>query len=130
MYVFRKQSSVLSAGKSQKESAASTIQQHWRRRQARLKQERYQRESEDAIINLQSTLKAHLARKKVISSHPLPPSPSPSPPPPPAVTEEVLDGGEESSDSSEAIQLVQSALRGYLTRQMALQDLKRKRCVP
>lgn len=132
---FRRQSSILAAGKAQRESAAATIQTSWRKRQARAKQERYQREAEEAIVDLQSALKAHLARKKVVSSVDPPPTSHPTSPAlstpalpessgQPVEAEEEWHGeGSESSDA--AVELVQSALRGYLTRQMALQDLKK-----
>ena len=142
MYVtcfLRRQSSLLAAGKVQRETAASTIQTSWRKRQARAKQERYQREAEEAIVGLQSALKAHLARKKAVSSVALPPTSRSSSPPlfTPALPESGDSSGqpadhegvwseEEPVSSDTAIELVQSALRGYLTRQMALQDLKKE----
>lgn len=102
--------------REQKEAAASAIQQKWRRRQAITKQERYQRDHDHAIVGIQSALKAHLSRKRMLSLH----SPASG-----------ADGGrgldDESSESSEAIEMVQSAVRGYFTRQMVLQDLRQNR---
>lgn len=117
-----------SAAREKRESAASTIQQNWRRKRAIAKQERYQRENEDAIITIQSALKAHLVRKRIVPLESL------------SVVdtgaereverevgEEDVDG--ESTASSEAIEVIQSAVRGYFTRKMALQDLKQERYV-
>lgn len=106
--------------REKKAAAASTIQQNWRRKQAVAKQQRYQRDSDDTIVGIQSVLKAHLARKRVLSLHR-----------PAGGADgggrgwEDVDG--ESSESSEAIEVIQSAMRGYLTRQMLLQDLPQNR---
>ena len=120
----RKPSKVLMPDKEKRESAASTIQQSWRRRQATAKQERYQKENEDAIVGIQSALKAHLVRKRTISLRsgsisPTAVNPSPG-------SDDLADG---CSDSSDAIELIQSVARGYFTRQMALQDLRQSRYV-
>ena len=122
LLIFRKQSKVFTPDKEKKENAASTIQQSWRRKQAISKQEKRQRETEDAIINIQSVLRGHLARKKI-----LPPQATSQVSIPLAVrsVEEDKNDDSEGSDSSEAIEIIQSAMKGYLTRQMALQDLKR-----
>lgn len=113
----RKRVSVLSLDKQKQNGAASTIQQHWRRRQAIAKQEKYEREKEDSIVDIQRALKAHLARKKSLSSHQFPEGGSS------LEKEEEAD----SDDSSDAIQLLQSAMKGYLTRQMVLQDQRQKK---
>ena len=137
---FRKQSSLLNVSKDRRDQAASTIQSNWRRRQATKKQHRYQRETEQAIVDLQSTFKAHLARKKAVSaqnidpspSHSLPGDSSPSHPLPGASAKLESEAGAEGdscsgADDEESVELIQAALRGYLTRQMALQDFKQKR---
>ena len=116
----RKHASILSLDKQKQDGAASIIQQHWRRRQATAKQEKYQKESEDSIVDIQRTLKAHLARKQSLSSnqiHQLS-----------FLTEQLLESGKDlgedtdSEDSFDAIQVIQSAMKGHLTRQMVLQD--------
>ena len=89
-----------------------------------MKQRKSQRETEDAMIDIQSTLSSHLARKKMLSSishlH------SPNPVIPNKKDMDVDDGGDSSAaESSEAIESIQSAMKGYLTRQMVLQDLRR-----
>ena len=100
--------------KEQKAIAASTIQQNWRKRRAVAKQERYQRENEAAVVGIQSALKAHLVRKRMLALQ--------SEPPP--LDTAVGSSDEMESDSSEAVELIQSAIRGYFTRRMALRDFK------
>lgn len=115
VHVYRKHSSILAVGKSRQDGAASTIQQRWRKRQAVARQERYQKENEESIINLQSVLKAHLARKRSFPTSYFPEQPVES--------EAGLQTEEaDSEDSSDAIEMVQAALKGHLTRQMVLQD--------
>lgn len=103
--------------------AASTIQHSWRRRQAITKQEKYQKDSEDAIVNLQSALRAHLARKGIATSLTKPPALTVHP----DNKGRGLDMGDQDRNSSDAVELIQSAMRGYLTRQMTLQDLRQRR---
>lgn len=125
-YNCRKPSKVFTPDREKKNVAASTIQHTWRRRRAVAKQEKYQRENEEAIIGIQSALKGHLARRRTLSLQNAPPTP-------PAVCsndgEEGVGGRgmEEADDSDEAIEVIQSAVRGYFTRQMVLQDLQQSR---
>lgn len=79
-----------------------------------VKQERYQRENEEAIVALQSALRAHLVRKRMLSLQP-----------PRGSKVEEVDG--ESVNSDDAVELIQSVLRGHFTRQMVLQDLQPNR---
>lgn len=117
--------------KEKRDSAAIAIQQTWRRRKAIEKQEKYQKENADAIVDVQSALRAHLARKKVVpSQNALVPHDSMDF----GVDGSglgkgvVLDVGESdmSSESSDAVEVIQSAMRAYLTRQMVLQDLRQR----
>lgn len=111
--------------REKKNAAASTIQQTWRWRQAVAKQEKYQRENEDAIIGIQSALKAHLTRRKMLSLQNAPPTIDDREGGIGGRGMEVVDG--ELTDSDEAIEVIQSAVRGYFTRQMVLQDLQQNR---
>ena len=77
------------------------------------KQERYQRQNEAAVVGIQSALKAHLVRKRMLALQSEPP-----------LDAAVGSSDEIESDSSEAVELIQSAIRGYFTRQMALRDFK------
>ena len=82
-----------------------------------VKQERYQRENEEAIVALQSALRAHLVRKRMLSLQ--------SPQDSGGRSMEGVDG--ESVNSDDAVEMIQSALRGHFTRQMILQDLQPNR---
>jgi uncharacterized protein (DUF3084 family) len=114
----RKLSKVFTQDKEKKNAAASVIQHSWRKKRAATKQEKYQRENDEAIVKVQSALKAHLTRQRVLSL---------SAPPHDSVKESVEEV--ESLDSDEAIETIQSAMRGYFTRQMVLQDLQHSRFV-
>lgn len=103
-----------------KAAAASTIQQGWRRRQAIAKQQRYQKDGNDAIVGIQSALRAHLARKRALPLYPSAGRASGETAMEDGRGLEGVDG--ESSESSEAVEVIQSAMRGHLTRQMLLQD--------
>jgi len=111
---------VFGADRERREAAASTIQHTWRKRRAIAKQEHFQRENEDTIVGLQSALKAHLVRKRMISLQGSSPAHG---------NQEEVDAGHESADSFEDIEVIQSAVRGHFTRQMALQDLRQIRYI-
>lgn len=105
------------------EAAAKTIQQNWRRTKAVHRQDKYQRKMDDAMIDIQSAFQGHLVRTKLLSS-----SQSDSRSLSKLELCDNVEGSEErddSSGSSQAIELLQSAMKGYLTRQMTLLDLKR-----
>ena len=116
---------LLTPEKERQEEAAVTIQQRWKKRQAIQRQTKFQEATEQGILNIQSALRGHLTRKRMLSSHP--PSHSPH-------TSEV-DGGSlevstdisdsESSETCLAVERIQAALRGHVARQMALHDLRR-----
>lgn len=115
----RKPSNVFTPHREKTEAAASLIQLTWRKRQAVVKQERYQKETKGAIVSIQSALKAHLIRKRTaFLQNGSSAADSASDP---AGGGRDLDS--ESCGSSEAVEAIQSAVRGYFTRQMVLQDL-------
>lgn len=111
--------------KERREAAAVTIQEQWRKRQAIQRQSKFHEATEQGILNIQSAVRGHLARKKLLS-HQMPPLyPSQLP-----LTDELesmamssntSDG--ESSESSLAVERIQAALRGHAAREMALKDL-------
>ena len=88
-------------------TAATTIQREWRKKQSTKKQQKFQKETEVAAVNIQNTLRAHIARKQLLEE---PPQHSPT-----------LSHSD--SDESVAIETIQSSLRGYFARQMAMEDL-------
>ena len=47
--------------------AASTIQQQWKKRQASVKQRRFEEDRDRAVLDIQSALKGHLARKQMVA---------------------------------------------------------------
>ncbi len=89
------------------------------------KQEKYQKESEDSIIDIQSALKAHLTRKKNLSTSKISQS-SFTGHPTESRKDLEMDEDADSEDSSDAIEIIQSAMKGYLTRQMVLQDHRQR----
>lgn len=115
----------MSPERERKEAAAITIQQQWRRRRAIHKQEKFQEATDQGILDIQSALRGHLIRKKVllqqsplnveVSSH--------GKSKVEAVPSDASDS--DSSETSMAVERIQSALRGHAARQMALQDLQR-----
>ncbi len=119
----RRQSQVFSPSKEKRDNAATTIQQNWKRRQATVKQEKHQRETEEVMVNIQSAFRGHLARKNILMVHEQQYTPSHQKHSNGSMSEDEIDS--ESTASSEAIELVQSTMKGYLTRQMTLQDLSR-----
>lgn len=111
--------------KERREAAAVTIQQQWRKRQAIQRQSKFHEATEQGILNIQSAVRGHLARKKLLSHQMPPPYPSQLP-----LADELgsmemssntSDG--ESSESSLAVERIQAALRGHAAREMALKDL-------
>ena len=118
--------------KERREAAAVSIQQQWRKRQAVQRQTKFHEATEQGVLDIQSALRGHLARKKMLSCQP-PPSPSLNRP---SIVNgggsvvELSDGSEsDSSDTSLAVERIQAALRGHAARQMALQDLNRYMCM-
>ena len=101
------------------------IQQQWRKRQAIQRQSKFHEATEQGILDIQSALRGHLTRKKVLSSQ-LPHSPTK--PQHTSDLEDAVDIDVSDSDSSEtslAVERIQAALRGHASRQMALQDIQR-----
>ena len=124
----RRSQLLLTPEKERQEEAAVTIQQQWKKRQAIQRQTKFQEATEQGILNIQSALRGHLTRKRMLSSQrPHPPSHS-------SHTGEVDSGSlevntdvsdSESSETCLAVERIQAALRGHVARQMALHDLRR-----
>ena len=93
-----------------------TIQQQWKRKQASHKQAKFQEATEQGILVIQSAMRGHFTRKKLLSS-----------PPAPHTSEDILAGSdsESSFEISLAAERIQAVLRGHVARQMALHDLTR-----
>lgn len=115
--------------KEQQEAAAVTMQQQWRRRQAIHKQNKFHTATEQSILDIQSALRGHLTRKKVLSSKPRGPVIlSSSISEVEAEVESSCISDSESSETSFVVERIQAALRGHAARQMILQDLPRYTC--
>ena len=110
--------------KERQEAAAVTMQQHWRRRQAIHKQNKFHAVTEQSILDIQSALRGHLTRKKMLSSK----SHSPLILSSSAEASSCISDSE-SLEMSVAVERIQAALRGHAARQMILQDLPRCSCV-
>ena len=113
--------------REKKEVAAMAIQQQWRKRQAVQRQNKFHETTEQGILDIQSALRGHMTRRKMLSCQP-----PPSLDHPPHVDEgrgvvEYSNAGSDSdaSDMSLAVETIQAAMRGHAARQMALQDLHR-----
>ena len=119
--------------KERREAAALTIQQQWRKRHAIRRQKKFQEATEQGILDIQSALRGHLIRKRVLLSQP-----------PHLDTTRSLHSSEveavsldtdsdvsdsESSETCVAVERIQAALRGHMARQMALHDRERYACV-
>lgn len=115
--------------KERREAAALTIQQQWRKRHAIRRQTKFQETTEQGILDIQSALRGHLTRKRMLSSQP-----------PHLDTTRTLHSSEveavsvetdsdvsdsESSETCVAVERIQAALRGHVARQMALHDRER-----
>lgn len=111
------------------EAAALTIQQQWRKRRAIRRQTKFQEATEQGILDIQSALRGHLTRKRMLLSQP-----------PHLDTTHLLHSSEveaigldtdsdisdsESSEMCVAVERIQAALRGHVARQMALHDRER-----
>ena len=113
--------------RERKEAAAMTIQQQWRKRQAVQRQNKFHHATEQGILDIQSALRGHMTRKKMLTCQP------PSSLDHPSLVDagrgviEYSDSGSDSdgSDTSLAVETIQAAMRGHTARQMALQDLNR-----
>lgn len=57
---------MFSPERERKAAAAFTIQGHWKKRQAAVKQRRFEEEREQAVLGLQSALRGHLVRKQMV----------------------------------------------------------------
>ena len=99
-----------------------------------MKQTHFQEALGRAVLQLQGALRAHMTRRRALEVAPLPPSAPPtssssSPDSLTSVSSEGLseesergEGGEE-SDLSARVEMIQSALRAYQSRRMAMLDL-------
>lgn len=125
LLLYRKSSCVFTPGRERKETAAKTIQRNWKRTKAIRRQEKYQRETEDSLIYIQCAFQGHLARTKLLNSSQIDSGLSLKLCDRVGEVEGESEDGSDTSGSSEAIELVQSAMKGFLTRQMTLLDLKR-----
>lgn len=115
--------------KDRQEAAAVTMQLQWRRRQAIHRQNKFHAGTEQGILDIQSALRGHFTRKKMLFS--LSPSRLSLPSGVSEVEAEVESSCISDSDSSEmtlAIERIQAVLRGHAARQMILQDLSRYTC--
>ena len=102
-----------------------------------MKQTHFQEALGRAVLQLQGALRAHMTRRRALEVAPLPPSAPPtssssSPDSLTSVSSEGLseesergEGGEggEESDLSARVEMIQSALRAYQSRRMAMLDL-------
>lgn len=95
---------MFSSDREKRNLAASTIQCYWRKNQAVKKQQRFQKQTEDAVVCIQSVLRGHLTRKKFALSK----------------APEYTTPQEREVTDSDAIEMIQSAMKGHLTRQAAL----------
>lgn len=112
--------------KKRQEAAAVTMQQQWRQKQAIHKQNKFHAATEQSILDIQSALRGHLTRNKVLSSKSCILSSSVSEVE--AEVESSFISDSESSETSLAVEIIQVALRGHAARQMILQDLPRYTC--
>ena len=125
-FLRRRSHLMMTPEKERQEAAAVTIQQRWKKRQAIKRQNKFHEATEQGILDIQSALRGHLTRKKVLSSRsPLSLTLSPEVSEMEAVVEIDGDSNSESSETSLAVERIQAALRGHAARQMALQDLPR-----
>ena len=105
-----------------------------------MRQTHFQEALGRAVLQLQGALRAHMTRRRALEVAPLPPSAPPtssssSPDSLTSVSSEGLseesergeggEGGEggEESDLSARVEMIQSALRAYQSRRMAMLDL-------
>ena len=123
----------MSPEKERRQAAALTIQQQWRKRHAVCRQTKFQEATEQGILDIQSALRGHITRRRLLSSQPLSHTSAT------ACTHSLhsIEVGADSvgmssdvsdSESSEtcvAVERIQAALRGHVARQMALHDLGR-----
>ena len=127
----RRSQLLMTPEKERREAAAVTIQQQWRKRHAIRRQTKFQEATEQGILDIQSALRGHLTRRKMLSSQP----PHRTTNTRSSHTSEVEAGSSvdmssdvsdsESSETSVAVERIQAALRGHVARQMALRDLGR-----
>ena len=121
--------SLMTPEKEKREAAAVTIQQQWRKRHAIHRQTKFHEATEQGILDIQSALRGHLTRKRILSSQP--PHHTATHSSHTGLSEveagsvemssDVSDS--ESSETSLAVGRIQAALRGHVARQMVLHDL-------
>ena len=99
-----------------------------------MRQTHFQEALGRAVLQLQGALRAHMTRRRALEVAPLPPSapPTSSPSSPDSLTSVSSEGlseesergeGGEESDLSARVEMIQSALRAYQSRRMAMLDL-------
>jgi hypothetical protein len=125
----------MSPEKERRQAAALTIQQQWRKRHAVHRQTKFQEATEQGILDIQSALRGHITRKRILSSQP--PSSSHTSTTTSIHSPHSIEVGagsvgmssdvsdSESSETCVAVDRIQAALRGHVARQMALHDLGR-----
>jgi hypothetical protein len=125
----------MSPEKERRQAAALTIQQQWRKRHAVHRQTKFQEATEQGILDIQSALRGHFTRKRILSSQPSSSSHATTSTQSPdsievgvrigsvGMSSDVSDS--ESSETCVAVERIQAALRGHVARQMALHDLGR-----
>ena len=130
IYLSRRKSQGFTPDRENQDTAATTIQRQWRKKQSVQRQIKFQEQTEQASIDIQSALRGHLTRKKMLndhisSRHSLIPSPAHTITPSHSheYASYISDDDSDGSESSVAVEKIQSALRGHVARQMALQDL-------
>ena len=123
----------MSPEKERHQAAALTIQQQWRKRHAVRRQTKFQEATEQGILDIQSTLRGHITRKRMLSSQPSSHASTTARTHSPHSIEVGADSvgmstdvsDSESSDMCMAVERIQAALRGHVARQMALHDFGR-----
>ena len=123
----------MSPEKERHQAAAVTIQQQWRKRHAVRRQTKFQEATEQGILDIQSALRGHITRRRMLSSQPSPHASATAGTHSLHSIEVGADSVGMSSDASDsessetcvAVERIQAALRGHVARQMALHDLRR-----
>lgn len=63
-----RKSHVFTPERERQQAAAATIQNHWKHRQATHKQKKFEEERNQAVLDIQSALRGHVARRQMVSS--------------------------------------------------------------